>query len=207
MSAGRYFTLHFCIKRYVSRFRKRRFARCRNLAVMTLVKNEIFTKIRSGLDFIKKKKCQIHKMNQWLKMYERNRKQCLKEAWNNFITITFKVKDGGQYYFSPTDPDLTFEKLWRAKLRSNPLLKLYKFMRFTTPFMSLTEIKFTSPLKQGKRRGHRMQEEKNKNGHPTEILPFSLHYNYFRRPKNFDVNVGQANRVTPYWVQAERKTL
>lgn len=46
-----------------------------------------------------------------------------------------------------------------------------------------------------------MQEERVKNGYPTEILPFSLHYSYFRRPKNYDVNVGEASRVSPFWVE------
>lgn len=48
-AAGRYLTLHFCIRRYVARFRKRRFARCRKDLVISMVKNSIFGKIREGL--------------------------------------------------------------------------------------------------------------------------------------------------------------
>lgn len=38
-AAGRYLTLHFCVKRYICRFRKRRFLRSRKLAVDAIVKN------------------------------------------------------------------------------------------------------------------------------------------------------------------------
>lgn len=92
------------------------------------------------------------KMNQWYKMYSNQRKECLREVWNNFITLTFKVKDGGEYYFSPTDNDLTFEKLYRAKLQANQLLRLKKYMRFTTPFISKTDIKFSISPKLNKRK-------------------------------------------------------
>jgi len=33
-----------------------------------------------------------------------------------------------------------------------------------------------------------------------EVLPFSLHYNYFRKPKNLDINVGEVHRTHSSWV-------
>ena len=34
----------------------------------------------------------------------------------------------------------------------------------------------------------------------SDILPFSLHYNKFRKPKHLDLNVGEANRNSSIWI-------
>ena len=66
-------------------------------------------------------------------------------------------------------------------------------MKYTTPFVSTAN--FAPPQRKKtvkKRKGYlRLHEEMRIKYSPTtDILPFSLHYNIFRRPKNLDLNVG-----------------
>lgn len=38
-----------------------------------------------------------------------------------------------------------------------------------------------------------------------EILPYSMHYNYFKRPKNMDIIINQGMRISSNWTEIERK--
>lgn len=41
----------------------------------------------------------------------------------------------------------------------------------------------------------------------SELLPFSLHYNYFRRPKNLEISLTETLRCSPLWIDTERALL
>lgn len=83
-------------------------------------------------------------------------------------------------------------------------------MKYTSTFMPTVRMIDALPnrtilKKKGQKKIH--EELKIKCSLSSEILPFSIHYNIFRRPKNLDINVGESNRSAPMWIDIERKSL
>ena len=135
-SLFRYWTFIFYMKRYIKRFRKRKYLRSKKTVVSELVKITILGKVSDGMASLRGKVGRLHKLKQWIRIYETKRLQSLKEVWNNFVMFTFKLKDGGDLYFNQSDPQLSLEKVMKSKKEVNPFLKLDRYIKFTSSIIS-----------------------------------------------------------------------
>ena len=69
------------------------------------------------------------------------------------------------------------------------MLSLDKYTRFTMPLME-NIANFPSPKHEIRKKRKGREEIRIRHNLASDILPFSLHYKMFRRPKNLDLNVG-----------------
>ena len=88
-----------------------------------------------GMFNLRKKIGRIKKLKDWMKIYEKQQILAFKEVWNNCFLYTFKLKDGADIYFNPADPEITLASLWQQKCKTNPILKLDKFMKYSSTFL------------------------------------------------------------------------
>ena len=94
-SLFRYLTFIFYMKKYIRNFKKRKCASNKKKIVTEFMKMRVMEKVNEGMASLRGKIGRLHKLKEWIKIYEAKRLQALKEVWNNFVMYTFKLKDGG----------------------------------------------------------------------------------------------------------------
>ena len=124
-----FFLLSKYVKRYVIRFRLRKKERSRALVVDSIGKQYLKFRMKVGLVFIHQKVLPLSKLAEWHSNYNKVRKRLMKQLWNNFILSTFKVRDGVQFYFAPSNTTISFHQLYHEQRNKNPSLKLNSFMK------------------------------------------------------------------------------
>ena len=91
----------------------------------------------------------------------------------------------------------------KSRTEVNPFLRLDRYVKFTSSIITSLNSIDRIPLKITTKKKNQLkmiEEMKLKCSTTSDILPFSVHFNIFRKPKHLDLNVGEANRNSSIWI-------
>ena len=77
-SLFRYWTFIFFMKKYIKNFRKRKVAKSKKMVAIEFTKTAVLNKIAVGMSSLRGKVGRLHKLKEWMKIYENKRLQALK---------------------------------------------------------------------------------------------------------------------------------